>query len=58
MFDDKAADVLQTGQSGDVTFTAGDHVTPMARVQAAEQGPASQILHVISYIIIGRAPPL
>jgi hypothetical protein len=57
MFDDKAVDFLQTGQSGDVTFTAGDHITPMADVQAAEHGPALQTLHVVAYIIIARPPP-
>jgi len=58
MVDDKVADFLQTGQSGDVTFMAGNNIIPTADARAAEHGPVSQTLHVVSYIIVGRPPPL
>jgi len=58
MFDDKAADLLQTGHPGNVTFTAGNDITSTADAQAAEYGPTWQASHVVSCIVIARAPPL
>jgi len=57
MFDNKAADFLQTRQSDDVTFTAGDRITSMAGVRTSERRPASQTLHSASHTVVARPPP-